>query len=63
MNKISLLLLCLIGVNAIKVNKQSIPACTSIECKTETAADHGPDGVKRDYFVPNFGLDHEIIVS
>ena len=40
---------------------ESIPACNSIECKTKSAADGGDDGIDRDYFVPNFGLDHDIL--
>ena len=36
--------LALVGVGAIKIN--SIPACTSYECKTETAA----KGVDYDIF-------------
>jgi len=41
-------------------NIKSIPACNSIECKTGSAADV-EDKTKRDYFVPNFGLDHDIL--
>lgn len=49
------------------MDKQSIPACTSVECKTETAAPNklqkDTDPWKKDYFVPNFGVDHDIIDS
>ena len=48
-------------VVAAQKNSNSIPACNSIECKTGSAADGPPDKLPRDYFVPNFGLDHDII--
>ena len=48
-------------------DKASIPACTSFECKTETAAPHklqkDMDKHPKDYFVPNFGMDKEIAAS
>ena len=43
----------------------SIPACNSIECKTETAAHEklqkDMDKHDKDYFVPNFGVDRDIL--
>jgi len=44
----------------VQLENESIPACNSIECKTESA-DHGKDPWDKDYFVPNFGLDHDIL--
>lgn len=45
----------------------SIPACNSIECQTETAAhsklQKDTDPWDKDYFVPNFGMDHDIIAT
>ena len=45
----------------VQLDEESIPACNSIECKTGSAADGPPDKLPRDYFVPNFGLDHDIL--
>jgi hypothetical protein len=49
------------------MQKTSIPACTSIGCETETAAplklQADMDKHPKDYFVPNFGMDHDIIAS
>jgi len=46
---------------------KSIPACNSIECKTETAAPNklqkDQDKWDKDYFIPNFGVDHDILDS
>ena len=53
----------LLGVaNNMKLSIESIPACTSIECKTESAADASgkPPKHPKDYFVPNFGMDRNI---
>ena len=51
----------------VQLKKESIPACTSIECKTETAAkdklQKDTDKWDKDYFVPNFGVDHDIITT
>ena len=50
----------------VQVESDSIPACNSIECLTDSAAkDFGklPPDHPKGYFVPNFGLDHDIIVS
>ena len=44
----------------VQLSEESIPACNSIECKTGSAADVADD-IKRDYFVPNFGMDRDII--
>lgn len=47
--------------------KSSIPACTSIGCEKETAAPQklqaDMDKHPKDYFVPNFGMDHDIVAS
>ena len=51
--------------------KQSIPACNSADfpkcLKAETAADQklqaDMDKHDKDYFVPNFGVDHDIITT
>jgi hypothetical protein len=47
--------------------KQSVPACTSVGCETETAAptklQADMDKHAKDYFVPNFGMDHDIVAS
>ena len=64
----SLALLCLLVPESqqIKIESISIPACNSIECLTDTAAkNYGklPPDHPKDYMVPNFGLDHDIIVS
>ena len=40
--------------------KVSVPACTSLGCKTETAADHAPDPWPKDYPVANWGTDHDV---
>lgn len=45
----------------VQLDSESIPACNSIECKTKSAADAGDPGYDMDYFVPNFGLDHDIL--
>jgi hypothetical protein len=49
----------------VQLESESIPACDSTGCKTETAADaklqKDTDPWKKDYFVPNFGVDHEIL--
>ena len=54
-------------VVAAQQGKASIPACNSIECKTETAAaaklQKDTDPWDKDYFVPNFGVDHDIITT
>merc|ERR550514_1589456 len=43
-------------------HKESIPACNSIECKTHSADwKEDPYDKHRDYFVPNFGVDRDII--
>ena len=46
------------------MQSESIPTCTSFECKTGTAArpfhQDKPDKHPVDYFVPNFGVDSEI---
>jgi len=51
----------------VAAQKASIPACNSIECKTETAAaaklQKDTDPWDKDYAVPNFGVDHEILDS
>lgn len=51
--------------NLLQLESQSIPSCNSFECKTGTAAQpfhsEKPDGHKVDYFVPNFGVDKEMI--
>lgn len=49
--------------NLVQLESESIPTCTSFECKTGTAAQpfSKPDGHKVDYFVPNFGVDKEMI--
>jgi len=50
-----------------EVQVASIPACNSVECKTETAAPNklqkDQDPWDKDYAVPNFGVDHDIIDS
>ena len=51
--------------------KSSIPACNSADfpgcLAAETAADHklqkDMDKHPKDYFIPNFGVDHEIITT
>ena len=51
--------------------KQSIPACNSADfpkcLKAETAADQklqaDMDKHDKDYFIPNFGVDHDIITT
>ena len=53
----------LVGMsNTMKISLDSIPACTSVECKTESAADASgkPPKHPKDYFVPNFGMDRDI---
>jgi len=49
----------------VAAQQASIPACDSTGCKTETAADaklqKDTDPWKKDYFVPNFGVDHDIL--
>ena len=40
--------------------RRSVPACTSLGCKTGSIAD-GPK--PKDYDVPNFGIDHDIEAS
>lgn len=49
----------------VAAQKASVPACNSIECKTETAAEaklqKDTDPWEKDYFVPNFGVDHDIV--
>jgi len=48
------------------VQIKSIPACTSFECKTETAAPHGVPKHKQypmNYYVPNFGMDRDVAAS
>ena len=51
----------------VAAQKDSIPACNSIECKTETAAHEklqaDMDKHPKDYFVPNFGVDRDIIAT
>lgn len=48
--------------NNMKLSIESIPACTSIECLTESAGDASgkPPKHPKDYFVPNFGMDRTI---
>ena len=48
--------------------QQSIPACnTDGGCKTETAAAQklqaDMDKHPKDYFIPNFGVDHDVITT
>ena len=54
-------------VVAAQQDRRSIPACNSIECKTETAAEaklqKDTDPWEKDYPVPNFGVDHDIITT
>jgi len=45
----------------VQLENESIPACNSIECLTKSAADAGDPKHPQDYFVPNFGLDHDIL--
>ena len=53
------------------MDETSIPACHSAnypECLgAETAADHklqaDMDQHQKDYFVPNFGVDHDVITT
>jgi len=47
----------------IQLDSMSIPACTSAECKTGTAAFNfaPPDKGIKEYTVPNFGEDKEIL--
>ena len=45
----------------IKSPSQSIPACTSIECKTGSIADPPKPDHPVDYKVPNYGSDHDIV--
>ena len=64
--RVALLAILLGMTNSMKLSLDSIPACTSVECKTESAADPSgkkPDPSKappKDYFVPNFGMDRDI---
>ena len=55
-----------VGLKSL-VQTRSIPACTSIECQTETAAPNklqkDQDPWDKDYPVPNFGVDKDIIDS
>jgi len=47
----------------MKNEHTSVPACTSLGCKKETAAPHGVPKSKdypKDYFVPDFGMDRDI---
>lgn len=49
----------------VQLDQESRPACTSFECQTGTAAfDFNPPDKKiKDYDVPNFGKDKEIIAA
>jgi len=47
-----------------QINMESKPACTSLGCMTGTAAPHKPapeDKYPKDYFVPNFGPDRDVV--
>jgi hypothetical protein len=54
-----------------RAHKRSIPACNSADfpgcLKAETAADQklqaDMDKHDKDYFIPNFGVDHDIITT
>ena len=61
----SLALIALISnASAVKVFTQSRPACNSFECKTGTAAaDLNPVDKIKEYAVPNFGVDSDILDS
>lgn len=53
-------------INAnIQLESESIPACTSAECNKGTAAFdfNPPDKRIKDYTVPNFGEDREILAA
>ena len=60
--RVALLAILLGMTNSMKLSLDSIPACNSIECKTESAADDSgkPPKHPKDYFVPNFGMDRDI---
>ena len=50
----------------VQLQQQSIPACDSFSCQTETAAPHKLPKTQQwamNYPVPNFGEDQEIIAS
>ena len=51
----------------VQVDEQSRPACTSFQCEKETAAPNklqaDMDTHPKDYFVPNFGMEHDIVAS
>jgi hypothetical protein len=59
------------GGKLMQLEKQSIPACNSADfpkcLKAETAADQklqaDMDKHDKDYFVPNFGVDHDIVTT
>ena len=51
---------------ALQADMESTPQCTSLGCYTETAAPHKPaadDKWPRNYGVPNFGVDRDILAT
>ena len=68
-NKIALSTAFVASTQAKKLHMRdgdgSIPACTSYECQTGTAAfDFNPPDKKiKDYDVPNFGVDKEMLAA
>jgi hypothetical protein len=73
LKNICLATLSIAAVNGVQVHqyKASIPACNSADfpkcLNAETAAEHklqaDMDKHPKDYFVPNFGVDHDIITT
>ena len=55
--KVSLILL---GAQAVKVQLESDPICSSAGC-TQYKTKKTPLGYDLDYFVPNFGVDKDIL--
>ena len=59
------------GGKLLQLDESSIPACNSADFPgclgAETAADHklqkDMDTHPKDYFIPNFGVDHDIIAT
>lgn len=47
--------------SAVQKSSNSVPACTSLGCKTDTVAPGAKDTHPKDYPVPNFGLDKDIV--
>ena len=43
--------------------KDSVPACTSLGCKTESIVKGVKEEWPKDYKVPDFGIDHDIKTS